>query len=459
MGKLKNKQAWGMFLFFILVYGLHFVISAAPGDDTWFMDISQKYSFIDYLFWRYSTWSGRIYAEANLYIFLDGKIWIWRLVNSMILVATSYLLVRIVQKKVTLFNVLVAFLAMGFCSKSVLSSSFFWITGSINYLWPICFALIAVLPYADIVFRNESVKLRILVTSSLFGFLAACSNEQVALCLICFSLLSHLTLTFKRVKNVRLAIPSVMFGLGAAILFIAPGSQLRFVAEVNRWFPGFDSLPLKDHIYIGSIWMFEKLFIELKGIIILLSLISIVSIYKSSRVELKDDHIIRYSFIEKFLLIDFAFVVVLHLIGPDDSIFFSFDKIKSFSFHQSLLLFWDSPLSFWFALVPYVFWSIYAFCLAYVLFKLSPNKAFTFFCLTAALFSMIVMFFSPTIYASGSRVLSVSAVLFIIVTIHLLNKNNIINTKLGLCLFGVLPIYNLISLFCGWIVNGYSPIL
>ena len=142
-------------LLYIVLYILHLKISLVNGsDDVWFADASNTSPFLEWITMRYTTWSGRIFPDAMLYLLLDEFLWVWRLLNPLFLILLAYALVRVIKKDVSRLEMLVAIIIFGYISNSVLNSGFFWITGSMNYLWPIALGLVGMLPFVNHIFNH-----------------------------------------------------------------------------------------------------------------------------------------------------------------------------------------------------------------------------------------------------------------------------------------------------------------
>ncbi|PZL71984.1 hypothetical protein CI088_11455 [Enterococcus plantarum] len=78
-------------------------------DDGWFMKISEEYSFVGFLQWRYNNWSDRLFPEAMLYLIFLVPLFIHHLISACAWILFSYSLVRIFVGTVDRKNFLVAF--------------------------------------------------------------------------------------------------------------------------------------------------------------------------------------------------------------------------------------------------------------------------------------------------------------------------------------------------------------
>lgn len=433
-------------LFFIL-YFIHFVVDLV-GDDLWFSDVSSRYSLLDYIITRYQGWTGRIFPEFLLYTILDQFVWLWRILNPLMIMLLAYGLVRIVKSKVEFKDVLIAFITLGFFSVSILSNGFFWITGTFNYSWPIALGLISMIPYADMVLRNENPNNKWFSIYFLCGVLASISQEQVALCISSFAVLTIISMIYQKKKfDKKIVILTGIMIIGTCILIFAPGNGIRWEIEVDNWYPRFDEMSVKGKIFLGIIWLFEKLFVEMKGLIILLSVIAILS-------SLKQEAIIR-TWYYRFFVILLIGIIGMNALDIGKGNLYNFQLIANIVINQT-----GTFIDIVNAIFPYVLWTVWATLLFVININNTENKLFILFSYLAAICTLVIIFFSPTIYASGNRVLTVSAVIFALITLHFIFMKKIIpmDRNYGLFLYAVIPLVNFARLVLIWIVRGFMLI-
>ena len=428
-------------LLYIVLYILHLKISLVNGsDDVWFADASNTAPFLEWITMRYTTWSGRIFPDTMLYLLLDEFLWVWRLLNPLFLILLAYSLVRVIKKDVSRIEMILAIIIFGYISNNILNSGFFWITGSMNYLWPIALGLFGMLPFVNHTFEHElTFTNKKFVLFVLLGLLATISNEQVGLCMSTFAFISIVVMIQRKNVDKRLLLYTVLIIIGTCIVIFAPGNKLRWISEVANWFPGYDDLTLKDRIHLGLIWLYKQLFIEMKNIILLLSLTTFIVLYNRKT---KQNWIVY--------LFSFLLFIAISTVFLGQSELYHFDLIDNYRISHSLLHFWQIDSGFILAILPYVFWTIFGILLLYLVIMVSKHKFFTFLCLAAGLTTMIVMFFSPTIYASLTRPLVVGSVIISMVIFNVIHENNLLRNKMNLVMFCCLPLLTLIQLFIGW---------
>ncbi|MFB3161106.1 DUF6056 family protein [Neobacillus sp. 179-J 1A1 HS] len=441
-------------LLFLILYGVHFAVSPYPGDDLFYKTASQNYSILEWIQFRYFEWSGRIIPDILSYYLLDGKLWIWRLLNPFIILLLAYSIIRIIKGHVSTKYLVLAILTLGYIHQGVLSSGFFWVTGSLNYLWPIALGLFAMIPLADKVFRdkkNSDARLPFIIFI-LCGFLASISNEQVALCISCFSIAAHICLFFQhKHQETKFFIFTGIMVIGTIILLIAPGNQVRMESEIASWYPEFNDLSFLKHLYVGVVWFFDKMFNEMRILVFTLAAITVTGYLLDSE--------LRKLWLSKFFALLFAIILGALLLGNEMNLFYNFSKINTINITPNFTYLWEVKYSLIIALIPYLFWSAFSLILIILVVRKSENRFFILLCFLGLIASIAVMFFSPTIYASGRRVLTVGSVLFSLINIYFLIKHKMLDNKLGLLVYSIIPVINLISMTAKWLAWGFKPFL
>lgn len=389
----------GLFVLAVL-YFMNFNVDLGS-DDGWFMKISEEYSFVGFLQWRYNNWSARLFPEAMLYLIFLVPLFIHHLISACAWMLFSYSLVRIFVGTVDRKNFLVAFLSLGFINIWVMKDAIFWITGAVNYLWPLALGLFALIPYADHFFRNQKTAIWLyLLPAFVFSF----SNEQLILCVIGVVLIYHVAIVIKKGKeHYYLYIPTAFFVTGFLFMFLAPGNKLRMQQEIKLWMPDFSDLSPMARVLRGSTWLFEGWQTKLFLLFILILVVSLV--LDSSKLLAKIG--IGYT----------LFLVLLTYNFPDRVTNFQLinegNWINSFKFGNFL------SGTFMNAILPYLLWGLFFGLVIALSISVAKQKIFIGLSYSAALFSSIMMWFSPTMYASGARVFMCASV-FLLINLFLL---------------------------------------
>lgn len=433
-----------LFIVFSIFYLIHLRITVIPGsDDSWFAEASDNTPFLEWIINRYMTWSGRLFPDTMLYVLLDEYLWFWRILNSAFFMILAYGLIRLIKKEVYRTEFILVLLVVGYLSEGILRNGLFWITGTMNYLWPIALGVVAMIPFSNKILGNDHIlSNKSLIIYVISGIIASISNEQVALCMSTFALIS-LIVDYLRHKTIdkKLLLLSVLIFIGTCILIFAPGNSVRWDSEVERWFPGFDQFSLKTKLHLGFVWLYEQLFVVMRNIILLLSITVFILFYKGT------DNT-KYRFI--FYVFSAQLFIIISSIILSRNVFYNFGLIKSYRISENILRPWTSDLGFLIAVFPYAFWTLFSICLIILILKKSKHPFLIFLCLAAAVTTLIMMFFSPTIYASIERPLVVGSVLLSFVTIRLMIENEFLKNKLNIIILSCFPFLNLLHMLKNW---------
>lgn len=419
----------GLFIFAV-VYLLNFNVDLST-DDGWFMKMPDEYSFFGFLQWRYHNWSARLFPEAMLYLIFLVPLFVHHLISACAWLLYSYSLVRIFVGIVSRRNFLVAFLSLGFINIWVMKDSIFWITGAINYLWPLALGLFAMIPYADSFFRNKRTSIWLYVLPALlFSF----SNEQLIVCVIGVVLVYHGTIVFmKRKENYYLYILTSFFVTGFMFMFLAPGNKLRMEQEIELWMPDFNELSLSSRLLRGSSWLFEGWQTKLLLLFIVILVLSLV--INTSKLLAKVAT--SYTVFVALLLYNFPNKITnFRLINENNWI----SQLKAGQLLSGAILS---------AIAPYLLWGGFFGLIIALSLSVAKQKVFIGLGYAAALLSSVLLWFSPTMYASGARVFMCSSVFMLLILFILYQQiiaNSSPNRKKQLLFYACfIPVINLLS--------------
>lgn len=449
--KIKNNAAF-ITLFFIMLVVNFFV--KLYSDDIFFRAQSSQFGAIDYLQQRYFSWSGRISAEFFAWSILSFNLSIWKVLNSIVITFLAYGIYRIVYndkglntKENNKFKIISCCL-LGYINISVLSSTFFWATGSIYYLWITTFAIYSLIPFIDFAknqFNHNIFKCNLLL---LCGTIAALGQEQSMLTLITLSFLAqfYVYITRKEIKLVLLIYSFIYVALGI-FMILAPGNKIRFLSEQERWYPSFASLSYLEKTKLGLAWFIESVIREGKIILIVLFLLIAFILY------------IRRNARYKFYLLPIVNIIILlipsfkiiDLFFPNNSFIREYINkfIISNKFNiKSLVDFYQRP---------YFIWSIILFSIFIYIFLIYGKsiKALIISILLVLVFaSSALLFYSPTIFASGHRVFFNSYLLLIfVIAILIFEIKKYLQRKI-LITFCIFPIIQVIMVILIWHFSG-----
>lgn len=402
-----KKQKIVFIIFFIITLVLSCLSKYKDGgDDLFFKTAASNNSLFPFIISRYLNWSGRIIPDALAYLFNSKLEVIWPLFNSIIITLLSVLIFNYINLLTTLKNnkrfllVITVCLSFLLINKTIIEPAFLWKTGSINYLWPTTMGLFILYPFL------LSIKNKLTKKNNYFYFfvslLAVISSEQISVAMI-LGITTYFIYMFLNKKKIPLILYLITFNLflGSIILFLAPGNQLRLQAETKHNFPDFLSLSVFNRISISLYWMLNKL---INVCSLSLAFIYLIVGFKNSytkNITLKVFSTIAI-FLGILLIVKNIFSINFNILPITSNNYLSFNILIKYIISLVGL-----------SLIPYLIWK---------LFGNLKNSFIYFLILFIALITMLMITFSPTIDASGSRVLFLPIILINILAILTLFK-------------------------------------
>ncbi|MDT0141093.1 DUF6056 family protein [Microbacterium sp. PRC9] len=234
-------------------------VHRVPGtDDFTFAEHVEPFdSVIEWVAYRYETWSGRLLPESWLYLFTTAPLNLWRLTSLILVAAFVAALIayaRLLRPRTSPAADAAAALLAGallfLMDAGVLRGGFTWVTGSMNYFWLVPFALIGFYPFARYAVRGRLPHPAINVVAGVAAVVAGCSAEQVGAVLVVLMVVVTIDRTIAaRRTGMSLRGPLVLAGLSAAtvaaflVLMLAPGNSKRAVRDAQIWLPDFFTTP------------------------------------------------------------------------------------------------------------------------------------------------------------------------------------------------------------------------
>jgi len=227
-------------IFYIVMYKLLSLRDA--NDDVFFSKALESRGLIDFILYRYETWSGRITIEGLLSLTIGAEVfWKFMIPTSFIILICS--ISKLTSNRVTFTTSIMAGILLLLIPYKINVDSFFWVTGAYNYILPFSLAIYSLSVFTD--------KERGLAGSffSIVALLIASFSEQSAIFLI---LLSYSLIAFKKVEVSIYSIAYIfVLTICSVIMFTAPGNSLRFAAETATWMPQFGEYSLLTKIMFG----------------------------------------------------------------------------------------------------------------------------------------------------------------------------------------------------------------
>ncbi|MFT4198308.1 MAG: DUF6056 family protein [Pseudoxanthomonas sp.] len=238
---------WGVAWMLVAIAVLHVLgIGWKPvADDSYFAAALDRQGWWQFLHWRWLHWTGRLPIEGLLVLIVHQPA-LWRIGNALMLLLCCHALGRLARIGTTLTQAQATVLAFGLyllLTPQVAYEVTFWLTGSMNYLWPAALALWSLVALA------EGGGGRLLRGACIAAGVLACSSDQVAIVLLPALLALAWRARRQDGRPPPWAIVQLLLTvLAAALVLSAPGSRERYLQEQGMRFPdwawqdGFDRL-------------------------------------------------------------------------------------------------------------------------------------------------------------------------------------------------------------------------
>jgi hypothetical protein len=441
-----------VFFFIFFIFFRH--VSFQPGDDEIFIGFRQQFSIGEFLLHYYRIWSGRIFNNFLIYILARPPILIWQIFMAIILTVfgrtlffyfSTHLDNRFRRKIILL---IICYLGIFLFSSAVLIPSTFWFTGSLSYFVPVVFAMLAFVPFFNLL---QSTEIKVDKFWPIFIIPIVCaglSAEQVSIGLVLIISGALLLAKIRRIKISNQLIFLYILLIAFSIVSItAPGNWLRLDKETQVWFSeygnfnilakitlafGFSLTTIVNQWYylMGLIWAASGIFLLLQSKKWSSRLISFLLLFYASVAGLR-------------------FVTSLNIFAQR-GIFRFANPLFSFSFLLGPNLVETT------ALCAYFFWSLGILFLPIAwLISMKQNQIGLVLCFLyfVALFLIFVTGFSPTLFASGGRTGLVPNVILLVILIGLLWKIKPFLILVAPTIFLIL--FKMLTLIYRWTSNGY----
>ena len=451
MGKTR-KQIWifwiGMFLVAFLILGF---VGYSDGDDTFFYQHAHRMGFLEYLGWRYETWVGRMTAEALVYITFRLGLPFWRLVNAMMLVllplGVIYLAMRAARvpngtlsgwrnrqsvcggKKMNEMGLFIAVAAVAgyfMMSANTIGYAAVWVNGSIFYTWSFACGIWALTSFADFVFGENPAtdgdfkKIRMSMEGCMAwkfiyaipcAVIASMAIEQMGAVLLVFEVLGvfYGICKWRRIHPLLL-VQALVTMIAFAILFLAPGNDMRVAAEITTWMPQYETMPFGQHLFITVHWLLSSFANENKLFCCLIWIAGILLLLQK-----KNRSTIDHVFIG--LAAIFVVVALLPYVGVT---VFSNMGMQYINITQCIF---DVPTIDKFLgtqIAAMIWWGVALVYTFVFLWRVSGCQITLLLAYLAGIASEAIMFFSPTMYASGARVYYLTDLLYLLIMLAMI---------------------------------------
>lgn len=396
------------------------VVLSTQNDDAYFTRLTREMSFSEFITFRYARWTGRLFTETAHYLIFSIPLIYWKILNATFVVLQAFggaaLLWgwRFWQRLDRSDLIALWFLCMsiGWIDYAILSTAVFWVTGSLDYLWPMAMCLLALVPFAARVVHTDIpdalVPTAFLPIAGVAGICASLGVEQSAMLLISLSGSALLLIAWReRQIDWRLGILFVCFGAALIISLTAPGNKVHYQQTAEQYYPEFINFSWEQHIYQMGSFTLAGLFNRSRlSMALLLGLLVDIS----APVKTIAGKWLRWCAIgfAMLLLLGSINLAELNKRGAEvfESLFFDFPNLDVV--FQDLARYGLFNHRFWFEQIPLIVWGSAIITMVALLFTLATQtRPYSGSSLSliflAGLATLSFMALSPSLFASGPR--------------------------------------------------------
>ena len=429
MNKIKVKN--------IMVFAILFIISliliANPLNNT-SDDIVYKNAFNSvptFFTWAKefsALWGGRIVALGLCTIFLNVNVKLYMITNICIIIALIYSIYKIInvntKKDVSNLNLmLLVVMSLFLCiDKSIMGDSVIWVTGAFNYLWPCMALIIAMIPFVKILNDQDIKKWEYIIY--FLSLILASNIEQTGAVLVVFSTILLVISLIKKKKIPKLMIFNYIATVIIFIIsFAVQGNDVRFEAELLRYYQDFDMLSIFDKLFLGGALVLNHLINKSTLIILIMSIsIMLISINSKDKKRIILSSIpLGYSLLKAVPLNNlFSRIIGFNIEKNLDKFLFTFSKYSI----ETIC----NPFTY-IQIIIGVFVFICLSILIFYSFKDIKKSIIYTLIYFAGICASLALSFSPTIFASGSRIFFVNDIMNLIICSALINEISKGDTK------------------------------
>lgn len=397
---------WGLAWLLACVLALHVLgINWKPvADDSYFAAVLSTQSWSGFLHWRYLHWTGRLPIEGAMILIVHHPV-LWRACNAALLLLCAVALGRLARIGTTMTRLQAAVLAFAFymlLTPQAVYEATFWLTGAMNYLWPMALGLWSLVAVAE---RSDR---RGLWAGCLVAGVLACSGDQVALALLpaMAVLVVRMRLAAGRWQAWPLA-QLLLTALAAALVLGAPGSRERYLAEQGLRFPDYAWKDGFDKLRIG-LGLIERALLDPRNYLVcLLSALGLLAVWKLPAAR----------WLKAVLLLVLAVMLVQPLLLVHGAPFAPLGWVLPERLWGAAAWSWRA-----YALAAYAAFSVACLvCACTLAFWRRPPEALAMLgIMLLGLASLGMLGFSPTAYVSSARIQFVCLLAFALVGLRLL---------------------------------------
>lgn len=404
MIKKLNERRFFLY-FYLIALAIHLFLPLNWGDDSIF-NAEAVVGITEFL-----KGSSRLLTDSMTYIFCRWHI-LWRLFNPVILTVLIKSLTELIPTKSRRLTALIFGFTLIYPTMIIVDAGF--IATTVNYLWPITFAVINILVFQKL-YGGQRFNPIYLGTIPLL--LYSLNMEMMSAVLTFVFILGCAMMIYNKKIRVFPFIQALISigGLLVAYLGNINGDNSRMVREIGRYFPEYGELNIIEKLELGFSSTFYCMTMKLSfasAAFIAFTVFLAVTVFKYRK-----NIALRLT-----VLFPCVFAVVFSLISVTplkDSGLITFFTGGMQNYKMSKAVYSFEP-------VPDILFVIIAVCVLITVSillkdKLEVLKAFLL--LGTGLGTRLIMGFSPTVWASGYRTFAIFIITMIIVAVMIADRH------------------------------------
>lgn len=376
------------FVILLLVMLLVHAFIYTNGDDDFFRVQLDSRNIIDYLVWRYNTWSSRIFVEVLFVTVSRLPLILWKIMDSVMYTLIGILLSKIFNKSnKKILNWIIVLLLLIYPFTDISTAGY--VTTSIAYIWTTVSLLFSLYIFIKLA-NNEKVSIIQYILLYL-AILLTISFEQTLCLLLGFSVCILISILFKKQfklsKHIHIIIGIIISLLMLVFTLKCPGNDARFIDEVSYWYPAYELFGLKQKLYLGVIPTANVMFAN-KIVLSVFSLILAVSVIKNSKNNL----------LKGTAIVQFVFILMTTI--GSNILYSVFPELEQFN---NILILQGVPIFSVMNVIPLIIVILLLISWLVLLFSIFKANIKAPLILLAGIASRMIMGFSPTVFASSNR--------------------------------------------------------
>jgi len=396
MLRVKSQKLYrsNYFPFIILTIGMlaiHMLLPMQSGDDNVYSNVLKDSSLSDFLIWRYFNWSSRLIIEAILVLLLQLPLFIWRLLDTGIIVLLGFAISKIIgSENNRQNNWLISILLFAYPLIDMNTAG--WVATTTNYLWVLAFGVMSIVTVKKII-TGQKVKVSEYLISTL-ALIFSVNQEQMCMVLFAVFLIAVIYSISRKRHNWLIYLGLIICIASSVLIMTCPGNIGRTRHEIAKFFPDYGNLTVVDKIEIGASSTLSHFIFEPNIIFILFCFL----IYFSVKQKYTDKLYRLFALLPLLFSLLFVFIKI----SPD--LFPGIGEMVSQMTQHGLITLenFTKPTSY---IAPFILYR--SFCLILIsIYLINGNTWVSFICFGVALLdllSRIAVAFSPTIWASDTR--------------------------------------------------------